>query len=177
MLRKTEGWRRRGRQRMGWLDGITSSMAMSLSKPQELVMDREAGHAAVHEVTKSRTRLSDRNDWLLRVAPEVKNPPANQCRRCKGHGFNPWVRKIPWSRKWLTTPVFLLGKFQRQRSLWATVHAVTKESDTTKHTHTLLMKSWIPSSFLPLQIMLEGTTAFTISLQVDASKWNFQKLG
>ena len=146
MLGKIEGKSRRGWQRMRWLDGITDSMDMNLSKLQELVMDREAWCAAVHRLAKSWTRLSnwtERNHWVgFPETQTIKNLPKMQETCVQSLG---WEDPLEEGR--VTHSCVLSWRIPMdKRAWWTTVHGVKKcqiwLNDYAQPRRIITMKTW-----------------------------------
>ena len=142
-------------------------------------MDRGAWQAAAHGVTKSQTRLKRLSTKCSAVIDgrfrsvqllgwRSGKEPGCQCRRHKRHGFNPWVRKIPWRRKWQPTPEFLPGKSRGQRSLVGYSPWGHTESDLTEqaHVHALGM----------LRVLLPLASALLFSCSVVSNSLQPYKL-
>ena len=142
MLGKIEGRRRRGRQRMRWLDGITDSMDMSLSRLRELVMGREAWRAAVPGAAQSRTRLSDCPEGLPRWLSGRES--ACQCRAPGDEGLIPGSGKSPRGRNANLLQYSCLENSMDRGPWWAATQGVAK-TQTRLSTHTF---NYISASLL-----------------------------
>ena len=138
MLRGIGGRRRRGWQRMRWLDGLTDSMDMSLSELWELVMDREAWRAAIHGVANSRTRLSDWTELNLTFPGGFPSGSESKESACSAGDLNsiPWLGRSPGKGNGNPLQYSCLENPMDRGAWQATAHGVAKSHNWATNTHT-----------------------------------------